>query len=61
MYNQNEISYVHTAMTTVCVKLIIYIETHTHTHTHTHTYRVIEKYRTPIISSVRMHFGENVQ
>jgi len=25
------------------------------------TYRVIEKYRTPLISSVRMHFGENVQ
>jgi len=24
-------------------------------------YRVIEKYRTPLISSVRMHFGENVQ
>ncbi|KYN30342.1 hypothetical protein ALC57_00188, partial [Trachymyrmex cornetzi] len=24
-------------------------------------YRIIEKYRTPLIFSVRMHFGENVQ
>jgi len=27
----------------------------------TYIYRFIEKYRTPLISSVRMNFGENVQ